>query len=391
MAIGTLVSTRWLSVGSSDLADSAAAGRAAALAATGGKTAKLLIAFASHGHAPQALLDAIAEVTHNAPLIGCTTAGEIAASGPTDNGVVIVALGGSGFNVRSASAVAAEGQLRDASATVAGCARGLEGEFKALLLLSDGLGGDQEEVVRGAYSVVGASIPLVGGCAGDDLRMKETVQFHDRQVLHGAVVGAAISSDSPIGIGVRHGWQRVGDAMLVTSSSDNHVYALDDKPALDVYLDKLGVQGAARTDPAAFTQFAITHPLGISRRSGEQVRFIGGANFDDRSLSCIANVPQGGLAWFMEGDENSVLEATDAACTDAIAALGGHKPIGFVAFDCIARRGVLGTAGIAKEVERIGAHADGAPVAGFYTYGEIARTHGTTGFHNQTLVVLALS
>jgi hypothetical protein len=93
----------------------------------------------------------------------------------------------------------------------------------------------------------------------------------------------------------------------------------------------------------------------------------------------------------MEGDENSVLEATDAACTDAIAALGGHRPIGFVAFDCIARRGVLGTTGIAREVDRIGAHADGAPVAGFYTYGEIARTHGTSGFHNQTLVVLALS
>jgi hypothetical protein len=304
---------------------------------------------------------------------------------------VVVALGGDGFSARSASAVATTGQLRDASAKVATCARGLEGEHKALLLLSDGLGGDQDEVIRGAYSVVGASVPLVGGCAGDDLKMQQTLQFHDRAVLRGAIVGAAISSDAPIGIGVRHGWRRVGEAMLVTSSKDNHVYLLDDKLALDTYLDKLDVRGDARTDPAAFTQFAITHPLGISRRSGEQVRFIGGANFDDRSLSCIANVPQGGLAWFMEGDENSVLEATDAACTDAIAALGGHKPIGFVAFDCIARRGVLGTAGIAKEVERIGAHADGAPVAGFYTYGEIARTRGTTGFHNQTLVVLALS
>ena len=40
---------------------------------------------------------------------------------------------------------------------------------------------------------------------------------------------------------------------------------------------------------------------------------------------------------------------------------------------------------------RIGEHAQGAPVAGFYTYGEIARTHGVSGFHNQTLVVLALS
>jgi hypothetical protein len=32
-----------------------------------------------------------------------------------------------------------------------------------------------------------------------------------------------------------------------------------------------------------------------------------------------------------------------------------------------------------------------APVAGFYTYGEIARTRGVTGFHNQTLVVLAVA
>jgi hypothetical protein len=387
----TNVATRWLRVGSSDLPDASAAGAAAARAATDGKEAKLVIVFSSHSYAPRSLLDGIAQVTGDAPLIGCSTAGEIAASGPSDHGVVVIALGGDGFSARSASAVATEGKLREASAKVAESAHGLDGTYKALLLLSDGLGGDQEEVVRGAYSVIGASIPLVGGCAGDDLKMKQTVQFHGREVLHNAIVGAAISSDAPIGIGVRHGWRKVGDAMLVTNSSDNHVYAIDDRPALDTYLDKLNVHGDARTDPAAFTQFAITHPLGISRRSGEQVRFIAGANFDDRSLSCIANVPQGGLAWFMEGDENSVLEATDAACADAITALGGREPIGLVAFDCIARRGVLGQSGIVKEVERISAHAQGAPVAGFYTYGEIARTSGMSGFHNQTLVVLALS
>jgi hypothetical protein len=44
-----------------------------------------------------------------------------------------------------------------------------------------------------------------------------------------------------------------------------------------------------------------------------------------------------------------------------------------------------------EEVARIRAHADGAPVAGFYTYGEFARTRGVNGFHNQTLVVLALA
>jgi hypothetical protein len=51
----------------------------------------------------------------------------------------------------------------------------------------------------------------------------------------------------------------------------------------------------------------------------------------------------------------------------------------------------LGDPGIVKEIERVASHASGAPVAGFYTYGEIARTHGISGFHNQTLVVLAVS
>jgi hypothetical protein len=34
--------------------------------------------------------------------------------------------------------------------------------------------------------------------------------------------------------------------------------------------------------------------------------------------------------------------------------------------------------------------ADGAPLSGFYTWGEIARTRGITGYHNQTLAVLAV-
>ena len=101
-------------------------------------------------------------------------------------------------------------------------------------------------------------------------------------------------------------------------------------------------------------------------------------------------MPQGGLAWIMEGDATSVLDATDAACAEALAALGGRPPIGMLAFDCIARKGVLGV-GVAEEVARVAAHAGAAPVAGFYTYGEIARTRGVSGFHNQTLVVLAIS
>jgi hypothetical protein len=70
--------------------------------------------------------------------------------------------------------------------------------------------------------------------------------------------------------------------------------------------------------------------------------------------------------------------------------LGGRPAKAVVAFDCIARRAALGES-TDEEVDRIHDRTDGAPVIGFYTYGEIARTRGMSGFHNQTLVVLAVS
>jgi hypothetical protein len=382
---------RWTGSGSSTSTASGLAGREAAAAALDARDdARLLIVFASDAHDLPALLAGIRAVSGEVPLVGCTTAGEIAHNGPGDRSVVVMALGGD-FSVATSAARVEPDGLRAAGSVVADSAA-LVGDrpHRALLLLSDGLAGDQEELVRGAYEVLGAGVPLVGGCAGDDLRMTKTAQFLDGEVLEGSVVAAALGSDAPLGIGVSHGWRRVGEPMMVTGSTGNRVLTLDDSPALDVYLTRLGAPPEAWTDPAAFTQFALTHPLGLSRRRGEEVRFVAEADFSDRSLGCVARVPRGGLTWFMEGDDASVMQATDDACTEALAPLEGRPPVGMLAFDCIARRGVLQELGLSREVARIAHHAGDAPVAGFYTYGEIARTSGTGGFHNQTLVVLAL-
>ena len=391
---------RWVGVGHGSGPDAAQAAETATRAAIGDQPsaeARLLIVFCADTFDLPALLGAIRTTAPGVPVIGCSTAGELSASGRGTGGagdatVVVTALGGDGFSVSTRHALVSDAGLREAAFAAADCMSEVDQrEHNVLMILSDGLAGDQEEVVRGAYRAVGAAVPLVGGCAGDGLKMAKTFQLHGDEVLEGAVVAAAIASDAPFGIGVRHGWRRVGEPMLVTSSRENRVFTLDDKPALDTYFDRLDVPAEARTDPALFTQFALTHPLGVSRRSGEEVRFVGGADFEERSLICIANVAQGGLAWVMEGDEESVLEATDGACQAAVESLEGAPPIGLVAFDCIARRGVMGDAGIQREVDRLATFSGGAPVAGFYTYGEIARTRGTTGFHNQTLVVLAVA
>lgn len=391
-----MTSTRWVGVGHafSGERDSRAAGEAAAGQALAGRAAKLICIFCSEAHSLQDLVAGVRSVSGEAPVIGCTTAGEISRAGAGDDGVVVTALGGPGFEVRTALGHGQPGRLREAGAAAARAAADLNAgdRARALLLLSDGVAGDQQEVIRGVHDIVGSTVPLVGGCAGDGMKMERTFQIHGDEVISGGVVGAAIASDGPIGIGWSHGWERTGEPMLVTGSHGNEVTEIDDRAALDEYLRRLEAPEEVRADHAAFTRWARTRPLGLGRRRNghEPVRCVSDANFESRSLVCTAEVPAGGLAWFMSGDADSVLRSTESACHDAVGALGGAEPLALLAFDCIGRRGVLGDDRIADEVASVASCVGDAPFAGLYTYGEIARTKGVNALHSQTFVALAI-
>ncbi|MGH8889893.1 MAG: FIST signal transduction protein [Acidothermaceae bacterium] len=396
---------RWMSVGRSTLPDSQAAAAEAVRAALrrpGDVTAldpasvgaaKLLVVFCSNRHDLPALLATIDEISGGVPLVGCSTAGEISVDGPTDHSVVIAALGGEGFSVSTRVCAEAGRRPRVAGAEIAACAADVaDRDHKVLMLLIDGFAQGQEEILRGVYGVVGASVPLVGGCAAEESHLGATTQLYGTQVLHDAAIAVAIGSDAPFGIGIKHGWRKVGDAMVVTSSHKGWVNTLDDRPALDAYLDRVGAPHEAYQDFATFLPYSMNRPLGIRRRSGDEVRGVTGhTNVETRSLHCGGEISQGSLIWCMEGDAQTMLDATDDACREALNAIGDRTPLGFLAFDCSGRRNVLGDEGIDDEVARIAKHAAGAPVAGFYSFGEIARTRGINGFHHQTLVVLAVA
>jgi hypothetical protein len=376
--------SRWAGVGRSAHADAVTAGREAALAALRAcsEDAQLLLVFASGLYDARALAGAVATVADGLPVAGCTSAGEITAAGATRGAVVVIALGGDGFSF-SATAVGAGEDPRDAGARAAACVGDVaDREHQVLMLLSDGPAERQPELVRGAYSVAGAGVPMVGGVGGHPAQDGAPALIYGGAVLTDAVIGVAIGSDAPIGVGVRHGWRPVGEPMLITRATPGRVQEIDGRPAAAVYRERLG----------GFQPYEVTlkHPLGMQRRDGEaHVRFVGDDDAPDGSLD--AAIPAGSMVWVMESDGDSVRDAADAACREALEPLGDEPPRALIVFDCNARLAVLGDEA-ADEVALIAAHAgDDAAVGGLYTWGEIARVRGSAGFHQQTLVVLALA
>ncbi|GIE88282.1 FIST signal transduction protein [Actinoplanes regularis] len=389
-------SARWFGTGHSTLADPAAAGAEAATAALAGREPAIVFVFCSVGYHVPELFDALREqVGTDTVIVGCTTSGQLTDGRVSRNGVAMTAWGGAGFTVGTRVARAVNDRLREAGAEAAACLSGVEDEHRALLLIADGLTGSHHDVVRGAFSVAGATIPLVGGCAGDDLTYVRTYQFHGGrdgvQIMSDAVIGVAVGSDRPLGVGIAHGWQKDGDALVVTRSRDGRVLELDGEPALDVYLRRLGIEESVLDDAAAFRQLAFHHPLGLSRRTGEDLRVIHEADRTDRSLLCLADVPQGALAWLMTSDLDSLLEGADEASGQALDALGGEPALGMLLFDCGARWVKLGDTGVRRELAAIGKRLGDVPFGGFYTTGEFARVRGALGMHHFTLVTLALA
>ena len=96
------------------------------------------------------------------------------------------------------------------------------------------------------------------------------------------------------------------------------------------------------------------------------------------------------MAFLTQGDFDSVLNAAAQSCTTALEALNGLPPVGLLMFDCVSRRAVFTEERIHEETDLITSTCGAVQMAGFYTYGGIARTKGAGGFHNQTLVTLAI-
>ena len=392
---------RWLAVGLSDHEQADRAGEMAAAGALQDRgipraDPKLLVVFASDAYDLEALLAAIRR-----------SAGDDAADRLLDRRRDRHRGPGRRGRRRASRSAARASRSRPRSRRrlAAACARPARRRRTAstsvetrphevLLLLTDGLAGDQQEIVRGAYSVVGAGVPLVGGCAGDDLKMDATFQLHGDQVLQRRrrrrrhrLRRAARDRRAPrLAHGRRADARDRAAPATASSSSTTGPRSTSTSTASTRPRTRAPTRPRSRASP-------LTHPLGLEppqRRGARALRRRGRLR---RPLARLHRRGAAGRPGLVHGGRRRLGAGGDRRGLRRRARRARRPPpLGVLAFDCIARRGVLGDDGITHRGRRASAeHAGGAPVAGFYTYGEIARTRGVSGFHNQTLVVLAVA
>ncbi|MGD9099768.1 MAG: FIST N-terminal domain-containing protein, partial [Anaerolineae bacterium] len=322
-------------------------------------------------------------------IVGCSTAGEISGTEIFDDSLSVgvvrfdhTAIDTKIAAVQSANESYAAGELL-AQQLYTPALRGV-------LVLSDGIGVNGSELVRGLNAVLPSSVVTTGGLAGDGERMERTWVIKDGAPQSGFVSGVGLYGERVrISHGSRGGWDIFGPERLVTRSEGNVLYELDGRPALQLYKRYLGERASGL--PAT----AMLFPLALRADSSDQksiVRTILAVDEQTQSMTFAGDIPQGYLAQLMRANFSRLVDGAADAALMAQERQPQAPPVLSIAISCVGRRLVLG----GHTEEELEATLDGLPEGtqqiGFYSYGEISPYEiGHCDLHNQTMTLTTIS
>jgi hypothetical protein len=358
---------------------------------------KVLLVFSSTKYDQQQLIKGINNTAKGVPVIGCSSAGEITTFGPTRGTVVIMALAsdsvdftiGLGSQISKSSRQAGRELARNIKSDA-------KSKISALLVFSDILTGNGDEILKGIQEVFSEKLFIAGCAAGDDFLFKETYVYYKDKFVPASLAGLSLSGKYTIGVGVRHGWVPIGLPVKVTKSHGAVVDELEGKPAVEFYVEHFGMS-VEDLMKETFAQLAITYPLGRNIETNDEplIRYPIDIN-SQGGIRFTAGIPEGSSVRLMLGSREEAIKATEEAAKIALTQLK-EKPVkAAIVFDNIARDKLLAQHApeeIEKIKELIG---DNVPLVGCYTYGEFAPNIKKNApdicfFHNETMTVVLLA
>lgn len=353
----------------------------------GGFGPTLAVVFASADHDLDALRAAL--TARGLDVVGATTAGEIADATILDRGIAVMLWDAAPGSYAVWAGARTPDEATEAVAARLGADAAARFERPVVVAFASGVSTDGEAVVRGALAGAGRPIQLHGGLAGDDFQMVETTVFTGEAALSDGVVALILDGDRYHVEGLATGgWQPVGVEKTVTRSTGNVVFELDGESALDVYADYFAMSDLRSSPQSIAMELGVQYPLSVQRDDGTVViRAPLLSDPETNGLVFAGAVPQGARVRFCVPPSLDIVDRVVEEAGTLRDQLPNADAVLLVS--CKARHLALGP--IAEdEVEGL-AGLWNAPLAGFFSYGEIgAQASGACDFHNETCSLIVV-
>ena len=305
-------------------------------------------------------------------IIGATTAGEIANAKMHEDEVVISL---SLFEktrietIYTPSITATSGI--EAADTIC------DDETKALVLLSEGLHGEDYQGFIKGIKEHHPDVLVAGGLAGDGFKLHKTYVIHNDHIYDRGCVAVSFSgkelyADNRYNLN----WYSVGKEFTITKASGKAIEEIDGENALELFKKYLG-PNIFEHDISSLPDFQFLYKDGSTIISRTPMRI------EENKIVFAAPIEEGQRVRFGFSNAASVISGANE-----IALQMQNKPAEAIyIFSCIARKILLGEV-LENEFK---AFESVAPTAGFFTYGEFYSTSGDNALLNCTTTILTLS
>jgi hypothetical protein len=354
----------------------------AALNALGSAAPVFGIVITSYQYDAQQVINGVASLTGNMPLIGFSAPAGMTAEGVHPHSVVVALL--------------ANPDIRAEVQWLAGYTQGSREVSQQLveilqrspktptLIFADGFNADAEQLCAS----LPAGVNLMGALSSGDLHTGNAYQIGGTQSGAGGLALARLEGQIKVGVGYGHGWQPVGTHFRVTRSRGFWVRTLDGRPASEAYARLFGYPTREWAFPP-LNHLARIYPLGIEQLDKSLVLRSPLRIEADGSFRMNATVVDGSEAYLLTGSLSACQAAARDAARKALDALEGARPVLALVLTDIAWQMLFEAqpgADVAAVHEALGPNVQ---IAGGYTLGQIVPGgEALPQFLNQHMVVI---
>jgi hypothetical protein len=324
-------------------------------------------------------------------LVFGSTSGEITSKSVDEESITITAIEfeNSSFSIATASINDSENKIDSYKIGVELIQKLPSKNLKYAFVVSDGSFVNGSQLAVGMNSATENNLLITGALCGDGSRFQTTLSSYNEKPKERELVAIGLYGDSlEVSFSTNGGWIPFGPERIVTKSTDNILYELDGKPALDLYKTYLGEK--SKDLPGA----ALLYPLKVKYFDENKsiVRTILNINEEENSMILAGDIQENSRVQLMMTNVDSIVNAAEVCAENAL--LYRHKkPELAILISCIGRKLVLDQR-VEEEVEEvIEVIGKDAAVCGFYSYGEIAPFNEEINcqLHNQTMAITLIS